>query len=72
MEEGISRNEIKHDDPLSIAVILWGSLTGTIMLHEGEDHRKFMPVPLDILIEKSINILIEGLKNNEPEDKTTM
>ncbi len=72
VEQGISINEIKHEDPLSIAVILWGSLTGTILLHEGKDHRKFIPAPLDLLIEKSIKILIEGLKNNEPEDKTKM
>lgn len=72
VEQGISINEIKPEDPFSIAVILWGSLTGTILLHEGKDHRKFLPVPLDILIEKSINILIKGLKSNEPEDKTKM
>ncbi|MCP3873295.1 MAG: TetR/AcrR family transcriptional regulator [Desulfobacteraceae bacterium] len=72
VQQGISTNEIKQEDPLSIAVILWGSLTGTIMLHEGKDHRKFIPAPIDLLIEKSINILIEGLKNNEPEDKAKM
>lgn len=62
IEEGIHSGCIQKQDPMAIAVILWGSLNGIIMLHEGKDHRKFMPAPLDTLVGKSISILIEGLK----------
>ncbi|MBU1344870.1 MAG: TetR/AcrR family transcriptional regulator [Proteobacteria bacterium] len=60
--EGMSINEIHDDDPMSVAIVLWGSLTGIILLHEGKDHRKFIPDSLEKLIEKSIDILIQGLK----------
>ncbi len=61
IDQGMQINEIDKDDPMGIAVILWGSLTGIILLHAGKDHRKFMPGSLKNLIEKSIKILIKGL-----------
>ena len=60
--QGMALNEIKKNDPMSIAVVLWGSLTGIILLYEGKDHRKLMPGSLKNLIKKSINISLKGLK----------
>jgi hypothetical protein len=31
------------------------------MLHKGKDHRKFMPFPLEQLVEQNIEIAIHGL-----------
>lgn len=62
LEDGMVAGQIKKDDPMAVAVVLWGSLTGIILLHEGKDHRKFMPGSLNDLIEKSIHIQLAGLK----------
>jgi len=62
IEQGISTSEIKKGNPMSLAVVLWGSLTGIILLYEGEVHQKFMPESLENLIKNSIDILTKGLK----------
>lgn len=62
LEDAMKAGQIRKDDPMAVAVVLWGSLTGIILLHEGKDHRKFMPGSLKELIEKSIHIQISGLK----------
>lgn len=62
LEDGMVAGQIKKDDPMAVAVVLWGSLTGIILLHEGKDHRKFMPGSLNDLIGKSIHIQLAGLK----------
>lgn len=60
--EGVADGHIRPEhDPMSLAVALWGSLTGIIMLHKGKDHRKFMPYPLEQLVEQNIEIAIHGL-----------
>ncbi len=64
IEEGMQTGDIQKQDPMEIAIVLWGSLTGIIMLYEGKDHRKFMPAPLNILVGRSIDILVAGLKQN--------
>lgn len=69
IEEGIQTGDIQKQDPIAMAVVLWGSLTGIIMLHEGKDHRKFMPAPLNILVGRSIDILVDGLKLNRVNAK---
>ncbi len=61
--EGISAGDIRQKDPMRLAVVLWGSLTGIILLHEGKDHRKFMPYPLEHLVEQNIKMAISGLKS---------
>ncbi len=62
ISQGMALNEIKKDDPMAVAVVLWGSLTGIILLYEGKDHRKLMPGTLKKLIQKSIEISLKGLK----------
>lgn len=60
--EGVADGHIRPEhDPMGLAVTLWGSLTGIIMLHAGKDHRKFMPFPLEQLVEQNIEIAIHGL-----------
>jgi hypothetical protein len=46
---------------MSLAVTLWGALTGIIMLHAGKDHRKLMPYPLEQLVKQNIEMAIHGL-----------
>ncbi len=62
LKNGMAAGQIRQDNPMAVAVVLWGSLTGIILLHEGKDHRKFMPGSLNDLIEISINLQIAGLK----------
>jgi TetR/AcrR family transcriptional regulator len=60
--DGVAAGDIRPvHDPMSLAVTLWGSLTGIIMLHAGQDHRKFMPYPLEQLVEQNIEMAIHGL-----------
>lgn len=61
IEEGIAAGDIRQQDPMSLAVVLWGSLTGIILLHEGKDHRKFMPYPIERLVEQNIEMSVHGL-----------
>ena len=60
--QGVAEGDIRKDyDPMSLAVTMWGALTGIIMLHAGKDHRKFMPYPLEQLVEQNIEMAIHGL-----------
>ena len=63
IQEGIDAGDVKKQDPMEIAVMLWGSLTGIILLHGRRRHKKFMPDSIDSLMEKSIDILVEGVKH---------
>lgn len=58
---GIRTDEIRQQDPMSLAVVLWGSLTGIILLHEGKDHQKFIPYPIEQLVEQNIEMAVHGL-----------
>lgn len=62
LEEGMNAGEIERKDPMELTVVLWGSLTGIILLHMAKDHRKFMPVPLKTLVGNLFNLSIAGLK----------
>lgn len=62
LEEGMTVNEIEQQDPMELTVVLWGSITGLILLHMAEDHRKFMPVPLEALVDKLLKLNIKALK----------
>ena len=62
LEEGMDAGEIERQDPMELAVMLWGSLTGLILLHMAKDHRKFMPVPLKTLVGRLLKINMAGLK----------
>lgn len=60
--QGMADGDIGQDhDSSSLAVTLWGALTGIIMLHAGKDHRKFMPYPLEQLVGQNIEIAVHGL-----------
>ena len=58
----MNAGEIERKDPMELTVVLWGSLTGIILLHMAKDHRKFMPVPLKTLVGNLFNLSIAGLK----------
>ncbi|MBW2193348.1 MAG: TetR/AcrR family transcriptional regulator, partial [Deltaproteobacteria bacterium] len=62
LEEGMDVGEIDPHAPMELAVVMWGSLTGLILLHMARDHRKFMPVPLKTLVGRLLKINIAGLK----------
>jgi AcrR family transcriptional regulator len=62
LEEGMDAGEINKKDPMELTVVLWGSLTGIILLHMAKDHRKFMPVPLKTLVGNLFKLNIAGLK----------
>ncbi len=62
LEEGMAGGEIKKQDPMELTVVLWGSLTGLILLHMAKDHRKFMPVPLKALVGNLLSLNIKALK----------
>jgi AcrR family transcriptional regulator len=60
--EGMEAKEIETNDPMEMAVLLWGSFNGIILLYEEEEHRRFIPGSLDNLIQKSLDLMLEGLK----------
>ena len=62
LQGGIEAGEVEPSDPMELAVILWGSINGLICLYEEEEHRKFVSNCLDDLINRSIDIMIKGLK----------
>lgn len=62
IEAGMSKGEIRGQNPMELAVILWGALNGIILLHEEEDHNKIIPTSLDMMIQTSFDLLIEGLR----------
>ena len=63
IEKGISAGEIQGKNAMEIAVVLWGALTGIILIHENED-RQMITIPLENLIRTSFDILIEGLRRH--------
>lgn len=65
VREGIEAGRINPGDPMEIAVVLWGSINGVIILHENREHKEFIPGTLDLLINKAIEILMDGLKRRE-------
>jgi len=62
LEEGMAGGEIERQDPMELTVVLWGSLTGLILLHMSKDHRKFMPSPLEALVKNFLNLNIAALR----------
>jgi AcrR family transcriptional regulator len=62
VEKGIALGEVREQNPMELAVILWGSLNGIILLSEEEEHEKYIPSPLDQMILSSLNLLIDGLR----------
>ncbi|MCP3953360.1 MAG: TetR/AcrR family transcriptional regulator [Desulfobacterales bacterium] len=62
LEEGMASGDIEKQDPMELTVVLWGSLTGLILLHMAKDHRKFMPVPLETLVGNLLSLNIKALQ----------
>lgn len=62
IQEGIESGEIATQNATELSAILWGSLNGIILLCEEEEHKKFIPSPLDSLIQTSMNMMVNGLK----------
>jgi len=62
LEEGMAAGDIEKRDPMELTVVLWGSLTGLILLHMAKDHRKFMPVPLKTLVADLLELNLKALK----------
>lgn len=62
IQEGINDGEIERQDPMELAVILWGSFNGIILLYEEEEHKKLISGTLDHLIQKSMDLIMGGLK----------
>jgi AcrR family transcriptional regulator len=62
LEDGMAKGEIQSQDPMKLAIILWGSLNGVILLHDEEEHKKIIPTTLDRMIQTSISLLIDGLR----------
>jgi AcrR family transcriptional regulator len=62
IKEGINDGEIELQDPMELSVILWGSFNGIILLYEEEEHKKLIPSTLDHLIQKTMDLMMEGLK----------
>lgn len=60
--EGIRGGMIRAHDPMDLALLVWGSFNGIILLYEEEEHRKFVQSPLDKVVEISIDFLLGGLK----------
>ncbi len=67
IEAGMAKQEIREQNAMELAVILWGSMNGIILLHEEEEHKKIIPTSLDSVIQRAITLLIDGLrKHGEP------
>ena len=62
IQDGIEAGEIEPHDPMELAVILWGALNGIFLLYEEEEHQKFLTGSPDDLIQKSMEVMMEGLK----------
>jgi len=62
LEEGMAAGDIEKRNPMELTVVLWGSLTGLILLHMAKDHRKFMPVPLKTLVANLLELNLKALK----------
>lgn len=62
--QGIREGMIRAHDPMDLALLVWGSFNGIILLYEEEEHRKFFQSPLDKVVEISIDFLLGGLKRS--------
>ncbi len=62
IQDGINDGEIERQDPMELAVILWGSFNGIILLYEEEEHKNLISGTLDHLIQKSMDLIMGGLK----------
>jgi TetR/AcrR family transcriptional regulator len=62
VEQGIGKGKARGCDPMKIAVLLWGTLNGIILLFEEEERRRFIPNSLDDLIGSSMDLVLNGLK----------
>ncbi|CAD7847276.1 MAG: hypothetical protein [Olavius algarvensis Delta 4 endosymbiont] len=60
----MAAGDIETRDPMELTVVLWGSLTGLILLHMAKDHRKFMPVPLKTLVADLLELNLNALKQS--------
>lgn len=67
IEDGMVKGDIQEQNAMELAIVLWGSLNGVILLHEEEEHKKIIPTTMDRMIQTTISLLIEGLrKHREP------
>lgn len=62
IELGMESGEIQGDNAMELAIILWGSVNGVILLYEEEDHKKVIPSSLDRIIQISFDLFLEGLR----------
>ena len=62
IETGMAKGEIKGHNAMELAVILWGSLNGIILLSEEEAYKQIITSSLDSMIQTSFTLLIDGLK----------
>jgi len=63
IQEGMNEGEIASYNPMELAVLLWGSFSGVILLYEEEEHKRFLPSSLDSLLRTNIDLILAGLKN---------
>ena len=63
IQEGMKEGEIASCNPMELAVLLWGSFSGVILLYEEEEHKRFLPGSLDSLLRTNIDLILAGLKN---------
>jgi AcrR family transcriptional regulator len=62
VEEGMASGDVAPCDPMEAAVVAWGSITGILLLYEEEEHRQFIPMPLESVVKKGIDTLVAGFK----------
>jgi len=62
VEEGMEAGDVEPGDPMETAVISWGAMTGIFLLYEEQEHRQFIPIPLENLVKKGIDTLVAGFK----------
>jgi AcrR family transcriptional regulator len=62
IEDGMAQGEIRHQDAMELAIVLWGSLNGVILLHEEEEHKEIIPTTMDRMIQITFSLLIDGLR----------
>jgi len=62
LKEGMDTGDIESQNPMELAVILWGSFNGIFQLYEEEDHKRLIPSELDRLIQITTDMMMNGLK----------
>jgi AcrR family transcriptional regulator len=60
--EGMAEGEIRQGDPMEIAIASWGSITGILFLYEEDEHRKIIPTPMEKVVMRGLDMLIDGIK----------